>query len=84
MREMAHTEVADGVIELDLPVRVPELTLCLEGEEIRAISVEGKALERVSTRADSRSGRYWQEADITWAMFDPKEHRVRVEVLSGL
>ena len=84
MREMAHMEVADGVIELDLPVRVPELTLCLEGEEIRAISVEGKALERVSTRADSRSGRYWQEADITWAVFDPKERRVRVEVLSGL
>ncbi len=84
MREMAHMEVADGVIELDLPVRVPELTLCLEGEEIRAISVEGEALERVSTRADSRSGRYWQEADITWAVFDPKERRVRVEVLSGL
>ena len=83
MREMAKLEVTDGVIELDLPVRVPELTLRLEGEGIRAISVEGKELERVSNRADFCSGRYWQEADVAWAAFDPGERRVRVEVLSG-
>ena len=83
MREMAQVEVAYAVIELDLPVRVPELTLRLEEEGIRAISMQGKALERVSTRADFCSGKYWQEADITWAAFDPKERRVRVEVLSG-
>ncbi|MFQ6132911.1 MAG: hypothetical protein ACE5R4_12800 [Armatimonadota bacterium] len=79
-REMAEVTVRGHTIELDLPIRVPDLTLRLTGVTVRGISVDGKPLTRASSRAALVSGHFLVEDDVTLAAFDPAARRTVVEV----
>ncbi|MFQ5809678.1 MAG: hypothetical protein ACE5JM_08690 [Armatimonadota bacterium] len=80
VREMAELTVNGAAIELDLPVRVPELTLRLTGATARGVSANGKPLERADSRAAFRSGTFFTEGDATLAAFDATQRRTTVSV----
>ena len=79
-REMADVTVEDDIVRLDLPVRVPELTLRISDVTVRGISVDGTPLNRAASRAAFESGSYLVEADVVFAAFDPIERQARVDV----
>jgi hypothetical protein len=79
-REMAEVIVDGQTIHLDLPVRVPELTLRITGTRIRAASVGGQPLRRVTSRADFASGTFLTEGEATLAAFEPAKRRTTVEL----
>jgi len=79
-REMARATVEGHTIRLDLPVCVPDFTLCLSGLDLRGISVSGVPLRPVSARASFGSGTFFREGDVTLVAFDPEERRTTVEV----
>ena len=61
-------------VTLDLPVRVPELTLRVRGPwagALRAVTVDGVPLARVATKAELRSGSYLVREDDALIAFDP-------------
>jgi hypothetical protein len=79
-REMAEITVSGHTIQLDLPVRVPDLTLRLTGVEVRGVSVDNQPLTRAAARRAFKSGTFFSEGDHTFAAFDPKNRRTTVTV----
>lgn len=70
-REMAELRAGDRTLTLDLPVRVPELTLRLTGVEPRGVAVDGVPLRQVQTRAAFADGTFLREGDATLVAFTP-------------
>jgi hypothetical protein len=79
-REMAEITVQGNTLTLDLPVRVPDLTLRLTDVNARGVSIDGKPLARALTRAAFRSNTFYREGEVTFVAFDPQNRRVTVEV----
>ncbi len=79
-REMAEVRAEGHTIRLDLPVRVPELTLRLTDVTPRGISVDGEPLIRVTARSDFETRTFLVDGDVTLAAFDPMEREAKVEV----
>lgn len=79
-REMAELTVEGHTIQLDLPVRVSDFTLCLTDIDVRGVSVDGRPLTQVSVRASFESGTFYKEGNNTFVAFDPKERQTTVEV----
>lgn len=79
-REMAELKVDGNIIQLDLPVLVPDFTLCLTDVDVRGISVDDKPLTQVSIRSGFKSGTYFKEGNNTFVAFDPERRKTKVEV----
>ncbi len=79
-REMAEITVEGHKIHLDLPVRVPDLTLRLTDVHVQGVSVDEKPLTRALTRAAFRGDAFYREGDVTFAAFDPVGRRTTVEI----
>lgn len=77
-KEMAEISVDGNKISLDLPVFVPDFTLRLKDVSVNGISVDGKPLEKASTRAKFKSGTFFTEKNITFAAFDPSKRQTDV------
>ena len=77
---MADVSITKGTIDLDLPVRVPELTLKLTGKAIAEVSVNGKPLAHAMSRAAFRDNTFYREGDTTFAAFTPDDRSVTVKV----
>jgi hypothetical protein len=79
-REMAEVRTDGLDVTLDLPVRVPELTLRLRGVQARGVTVQDAPLQAVRARCDFASGTFYQEGADTLVAFAPGERNVRVRV----
>jgi len=79
-REMAEIKVEGDTIKLDLPVRVPDLTLRLSDADIKGISVDGKPLRKVSSHEDFKSGTFIIDGDKTLVAFDPERRNVEIKI----
>jgi hypothetical protein len=79
-REMAEVTANGNTIELDLPVRAPELTLRIAGANVRGVSADGKPLEAAGSRAAFKSGTFLTENGVTLAAFDPTQRKTTVQV----
>ena len=79
-RALAEVQVRENEIHLDLPARVPELTLRLRGIVPQGVTVDGAPLKRVRSRAAFESGSYWVGEQETLLAFDPQGRRGVVEV----
>jgi hypothetical protein len=73
----------DGCIELDLPVRVPELTLRLDGVAAQVVTVDGAVLQKAATRAAFRSGMFLIEGQHTLLAFDPRKRHTLLRAVAG-
>ena len=82
-RALATLSVQGDRISLDLPVRVPEFTLCLRDVSPRQVTVNDRPLLLAQTRAGFESGTFLIEPEATWVAFDPPTHQVEVRVLAG-
>ena len=82
-REMGQVRVDGDAIVLDLPVRVPELTLRVHQPHIRGVRVDGRPLRRAGLRRDFEGGTYLVEGDTALIAFDPASRDCRVEVEAG-
>ena len=79
-REMAEIMVEGNTIRLDLPVRVPDLTLRLTGVDVRGVSADGKDLNRAGSRAAFKSNTFFTENNITFVAFNPTHRQSVIEV----
>ena len=79
-QKMAEVTVEGHAIKLDLPVRVPDFTLCLTDVGVKGVSVDGKPLIRASTRANFKSGTFFTENNVTFVAFNPTECQTTVNV----
>ena len=79
-REMAEMVVEGNNIRLDLPVCVPDLTLCLMDVDVRGISVDGVNLTRAGNRTSFKSETFFTENNTTFVAFDPTHRQPVVEV----
>ena len=79
-RQMAELAVEGNTVQLDLPVRTPELTLRLRGSGISGVTVDGIPLRRVEQRVDFASNTFLVEDDSTLISFDPTQRDTRIEV----
>ena len=79
-REMANLSVENQQIILDMPIQVPEFTLCLDQNEVREIRVDGQALKRVSTRAKFQADSFYVEGQDTLIALTPKNRRTVIDV----
>lgn len=82
-REMAKVDVRGEEITLDLPVRVPELTLSIKGARPIGIQTDGRPLTRVTSRKAFESGTFYVEGDTTFLAFDPTDRSCRVTVVTS-
>ena len=79
-REMAEMVVEDNTIRLDLPVRVPDLTLRLTGVDVRRVSVDGADITRAGSRALFKSNTFFTENNTTFVAFNPTHRQPVIEV----
>ena len=79
-REMAEVAVEGNTIRLDLPVRVPDLTLRLTGADVRGVSADGKDLTRAGSRAAFKSNTFFTENNVTFVAFNPTHRQSVIEV----
>ena len=79
-RQLAQVELMHGVIELELALLAPELTLCIEDVEASAVRVDGKPLRAIARRDSFASGTFLSAGGKTLLAFDPPGRHVRVEV----
>lgn len=79
-REMAEIKIDGNIISLDLPVRVPDLTLCIKDVEIKGISVDDVPLNQVLTRENFKSGTFIIEGDKTLVAFDSKQRKIDIKI----
>ena len=79
-REMAEIMVEGNTIRLDLPVRVPDLTLRLTGVDVRGVSADGKDLTRAGSRAAFKSNTFFTENNVTFVAFNPTHRQSVIEV----
>ena len=79
-RAMAEIRVDGEGISLDLPVRVPELTLRLTGTRAREVTAAGETLTEAMGRQAFRSGTFHHDGEDTLIAFDPPANNRRVDV----
>ena len=79
-RALADCRVDGNVIHLDLPVRVPEFTLCFTNAEVRGVSVDGRPLARARSRRGFVNETFYPEGEVTLAAFTPAGRSTVVEV----
>lgn len=79
-QEMAELKTGEGDIVLDLPVRVPELTLKLTDVDCGRILVDGQALKEVHSRREFADGTFYKEGKSTLVAFTPDRRKCTVEV----
>ena len=79
-REMAEIVVEGDSIRLDLPVRVPDLTLRLTGVDVRGVSADGIDLTRAGSRAAFKSNTFFTENNTTFVVFNPTHRQPVIEV----
>ena len=77
---MAEMKVEGDIIHLDLPVRVPDLTLRLKGANVQGISIDNVPLKCVSSKEAFKSGTFLTDDDTTIFAFDPKERNVVIKL----
>ncbi len=81
VREMAQIEVEARKIKLDLPVRVPELTLRVRDVEVKGVKVDGRPLDEANSRALFKNNTFFTEGGATFVAFDPENRDTVVEIL---
>lgn len=81
MSAMAQVTTEGTTIRLHLPVRVPELTLRIEGVRATGVTVDGRPLRRAPGRAAFASGTYLQEGQTLLIAFDPRQEEAVVDLL---
>jgi hypothetical protein len=79
-REMAEIRIDGYKISLDLPVRVPDLTLCVRDSAIKGISVDNVPLKKALSREDFKSATFITEPDKTLVAFNPKQRNVEINI----
>ena len=79
-REMAEIVVEGNRIQLDLPVRVPDLTLRLTDVDVRGVVVDGTNLTRAGSRASFKSNSFFAENNTTFVAFNPTHRQPVIEV----
>lgn len=79
-REMAEIAMEGNTIRLDLPVRVPDLTLRLTGVDVRGVAVDGKDLTRAGNRTAFKSETFFTENNTTFVAFNPTHRQPVIEV----
>ena len=79
-REMAEIVVEENNIRLDLPVCVPDLTLCLTDVDVRGVSVDGKDLTRAGSRASFKGNTFFTENNATFVAFNPIHRQPVIEI----
>ena len=79
-REMAEVAMEGNTICLDLPVRVPDLTLRLTDVDVRGVFVDGADLPRAGSRAAFKSNTFFAENNVTFVAFDPTHRQPVIEV----
>jgi len=79
-REMAEISVKENIIELDLPVLVPEFTLCISDVNVHSVSIDGKPLNCVSTKASFENGTFFKEGDVTFVAFEPTKRNTTIKI----
>ncbi len=79
-REMAEIKVVENTIKLDLPIRVPDLTLRLSDADIKGVSADEKPLKKVSSREDFKSGTFMVDGDNTLVAFNPEGRNVEIKI----
>ena len=79
-REMAEMVVEGNTIQLDLPVRVPDLTLRLTGVDVRGVSVDGVNLTRAKSRTSFKSVTFFTENNTTFVAFNPTHRQPVIEI----
>ena len=79
-RQLAQVEVEGSEIRLDLPVRVPELTLRIGAADVAGIRAAGVPLRRVARRSEFETGTFWVQGDVVLAAFDPLHRAVPILV----
>lgn len=77
-RQMAVVSVRGDRVELDLPVRAPDLTRLTE-VAIGEVRVDGVPLRRAATRSGFETGTYFEEEGSVLIAFDPAQRRCVVE-----
>ena len=79
-RELAQVAVRGHQVHLDLPVRVPELTLRITGVEPAAVEADGVPLRRVPSRAALESGAFYVHDQECLLAFDPARREVALSI----
>lgn len=82
-RAMAQLTVEGQAIHLDLPVRVPEVTLRVRGARARVVSVGQAPLREVGGRRAFASGTFCHDGNDTLLAFDPPRGARRVRIAVG-
>jgi hypothetical protein len=82
-REMATVSVEGDTISLDLPVRVPDLTLRITGESIAGVAVDGRPLRRAASRRDFGSESAWVTPEATYVAFTPSQQITTIALQIG-
>jgi hypothetical protein len=70
-KELATCRVDGDMVRLELPLRLPELTLRVRGAMATGVEVDGRPLHRAPTRAAFRDGTFLPEGDTTLLAFTP-------------
>lgn len=79
-REMAKVTVNEGSIVLDLPVRVPELTLRLRDVDVHGVAIDGKPILQAQSRTTFENDTFYREGDTTFLAFSPTQRSVKVDI----
>ena len=79
-REMTEIKVGQNLIELDLPLRVPEFTLSLSKVDVSGVTVAGVELRPVSTRKSFQDGTFLRTRENTLIAFTPKQRQIKVQI----
>jgi hypothetical protein len=79
-REMAEVTVDGNRAQLDLPVRVPDLTLRVTGADVRGVRVDGRPLTPAASRSAFGRETFYSEGDVTFISFDPVERSTTAEI----
>jgi hypothetical protein len=80
---MATVSVEGDTISLDLPVRVPDLTLRITGESIAGVAVDGRPLRRATSRRDFGSESAWVTPEATYVAFTPSQRITTIALQIG-
>lgn len=79
-RELSMVRVEDNTIALDLPLRVPEITLRVQDMAPRGITVNGLPLRRVQNKPAFESGTWLVCGHETLLAFDPDRRKTTIEI----
>ncbi len=80
-RELASCRIEGDAVHLELPLRVPELTVRVTGGPVSGVLVDGRPLERASCRAAFRDGTYLPEGHATLLAFTPAARAACIRIL---